>query len=181
MEETYLPFHRVFTIVGIRFYATKNWDTKPWLFLQIFNVLIGVLTFIFTTGFVAMNVSNLFLFIQGACIWTTGVIMEITLGVCLIFRKEFRHFLEEMAFRDAMLDMPLIRHISLMHHGGEKIAELRNLVFDTQEKIIKYTKMLLRVYVTSVTLTANLYICSSIYGMAVREDKSLRLLGKFEL
>lgn len=105
--------------------------------------------------------------------------MTISLGVCLIFRNKFRNFLEEMAFRDAMLEMPLIKYILLVHKGGEKIAELRNLVLGTQEKVFKYTRVLLKTYVASVFICATLYLCTPIYLMFVREDKSLRLLGKF--
>lgn len=107
--------------------------------------------------------------------------MTISLGVCLIFRNHFRSFLNEMAFRDGMLEMPFIEHILLMRQGGEKLTELRGLVFETQEKLLKYTRLLLRTYVASVFLCATLYLCSPIYRMFIRDDESLRLLGKYEL
>ncbi|KAJ8708362.1 hypothetical protein PYW07_010487 [Mythimna separata] len=176
MEETFLTFHRVLSFAGIPIFA-ENWSSKPWLLLQIFNFIIGVLCFIFTTGFVATHFDDFLLCIQGACIWTTGVIMTISLAVCLVFRNQFRRFLEEMAFKDAMLDMPLINHILLVNHDGERITELRDLVNGTQEKVFKYTRVLLKTYVASVFLCATLYLCSPIYGMIVREDKSLRLLA----
>ncbi|KAH9634858.1 hypothetical protein HF086_005180 [Spodoptera exigua] len=177
MDEAFLAFHRVLSFAGISIFAKQNWDSNRWLVHQTFNFIIGVLCFIFTTGFVVTNVSDFLLCIQGACIWTTGVIMTITLGVCLIFRKDFRNFLEEMAFRDHMLEMPLIDHVLLVSSGGEKIQELRDLVTGSQEKLFKYTTILLRVYVASVFLCATLYLCSPVYGMMVREDESLRLLA----
>ncbi|CAH1641796.1 unnamed protein product [Spodoptera littoralis] len=177
MDEAFLAFHRVLSFAGISIFAKQNWNSHRWLAHQTFNFIIGVLCFIFTTGFVVTNVSDFLLCIQGACIWTTGVIMTITLGVCLIFRKEFRSFLEEMVFRDHMLEMPLIDHILLVSPRGEKIQELRNLVTGSQEKLFKYTTLLLKSYVANVFLCATLYLCSPVYGMLVREDKSLRLLA----
>ncbi|KAJ8708716.1 hypothetical protein PYW08_010098 [Mythimna loreyi] len=176
MEETFHSFHRILSFAGIPIFAEK-WNTKPWLLLQIFNCIIAIFCFIFTTGFVVTKFDDFLLCIQGACIWTTGVIMTISLLVCLVFRSQFRSFLEEMAFRDAMLEMPLINHIFLVNHDGEKITELRNLVVDTQEKLFKYTRVLLKTYMFSVFLVATLYLCSPIYGMIVREDESLRLLA----
>ncbi|XP_022837259.1 uncharacterized protein LOC111364584 [Spodoptera litura] len=177
MDEAFLAFHRVLSFAGISIFAKQNWNSHRWLAHQTFNFIIGVLCFIFTTGFVVTNVSDFLLCIQGACIWTTGVIMTITLGVCLIFRKEFRIFLEEMVFRDHMLEMPLIDHILLASPGGEKIQELRNLVTGSQEKLFKYTTLLLKSYVASTFFCATLYLCSPVYEMMVREDKSLRLLA----
>ncbi|XP_035454520.2 uncharacterized protein LOC118279094 [Spodoptera frugiperda] len=177
MDEAFLAFHRVLSFAGISIFAKQNWDSNRWLGYQIFNFIIGVLCFIFTTGFVVTNVSDFLLCIQGACIWTTGVIMTITLGVCLVFRNEFRFFLEEMAFRDHMLEMPLIDHIMLVSPRGAKIEELRNLVTGSQEKLFKYVTILLKSYVASVFLCATLYLCSPVYGMLVREDQSLRLLA----
>lgn len=90
MDETFRIFHRVLSFAGVPIFARENWSSKPWLLLQILNFIIGVLCFVFTTSFVANNYSNLLLFIEGACIWTTGVIMTISLGVCLFFRNDFR-------------------------------------------------------------------------------------------
>nr|ALM26235.1 odorant receptor 45 [Athetis dissimilis] len=177
MDETFLAFHRLLSFAGIPIFARKNWNSKQWLVLQIFNFIIGGFCFIFTTGFVVTNFSNFLLCIQGACIWTTGVIMSISLGVCLVFRKQFRNFLEEMAFRDAMVEMPLIKEILLGNQGGKCIAELRGLVLGTQDKLFKYIKLLLKTYVFSVFFCATMYLCTPIYLMSVREDKSLRLLA----
>ncbi|XP_075986045.1 odorant receptor 13a-like [Anticarsia gemmatalis] len=177
MEETFKTFHRVLCLAGIPIFAKHNWDSKSWLLLQILNFIVGVFCFIFTTGFVVTNLSDLVLCIQGACIWTTGVIMTITLGVCLIFRKEFRNFLKEMAFKDAMMEMPLIEHLVEAPRDTPKLTELRNLVIDSQEKLLKNTRLLLKVYVASVFLSATLYVCTPIYQMFVREDDSLRLLA----
>nr|AOE48039.1 putative odorant receptor OR34 [Athetis lepigone] len=177
MDETFRAFHRLLSFAGIPIFARKNWNSKPWLALQILNFIIGVFCFIFTTGFVVTNFSNFLLCIQGACIWTTGVIMTISLGVCLVFRKKFRNFLEEMVFRDAMVEMPLIKEILLGTHGGKWIAELRGLVLGTQDNLFKYIKILMRVYVCSVFFCATMYLCTPIYLMSVREDKSLRLLA----
>ncbi|KOB73651.1 Odorant receptor [Operophtera brumata] len=73
MDETFRTFHRVLSFAGVPIFARENWSSKPWLLLQILNFIIGVLCFVFTTSFVANNYSNLLLFIQGACIWTTGM------------------------------------------------------------------------------------------------------------
>ncbi|XP_063834085.1 odorant receptor 24a-like [Ostrinia nubilalis] len=176
MEDTIKVFHRVLSFAGIPIYAEGNWDSNLWLAFQIFNFIIGSLCFIFTTGFVAVNCSDLLIFIQGACIWTTGVIMTISLGVCLIFRKKFRIFLGEMVFKDEILEMPLIQFV-LKLESGKKLIELKQMVNDSQEKLFRLTKVLLKCYVTSVWLVATMYLCSPIYEMLSRGDKSLRLLA----
>ncbi|XP_063897328.1 uncharacterized protein LOC110381719 [Helicoverpa armigera] len=177
MEETFLAFHRVLSFAGIPIFAKNNWNSKRWLLLQILNFIVGNLCFVFTTGFVATSYTDFLLCIQGACIWTTGVIMTISIWVCLIFRKKFRRFLEEMAFQDGMMGMPLIKHIFLVSSKGERINELRELVNDSQYKLFKYTRVLLKTYVLSVFVCATLYLCTPIYLMIAREDKSLRLLA----
>lgn len=179
MDESFQLLNTVLSLVGITIYGDKNWNSKPHLIVQIFNVIIGILTFIFTTGFVAVNISDLPVFIEGACIWTTGVIMTITLVVCLLFRVKLRQFLTEMGFRDSIKDVPFIRFV-LKSEGREgKISELQLLVESSQVALRKWTLVLFRVYVVSVFVTATLYICGAIYQMIVREDESLRILGKF--
>ncbi|XP_041971709.1 uncharacterized protein LOC121727783 [Aricia agestis] len=177
MDETFKVFHRVLSIAGISIYAKRNWDSKGWLLLQIFNFILGFLTFLFTSGFVASNVSNLLLFIQGACIWTTGVIMFITLGVCLYFKRDFRAFLEEIAFSDLILEMPLIEHVVSLSLAKGKVGELKTMVLDSQKKLLKYTRILFISYVASVWLCASLYLCTPIYLMCVTGDENLRLLA----
>lgn len=103
--------------------------------------------------------------------------MFISLTVCLIFRQDFREFLEDMAFKDVMLEMPLIEYV-LKLEGEGKLHELKQMVVKSQMQLLKYTRVLLKTYVFSVVLCATLYICDSIYQMVVREDQSLRLLGE---
>ncbi|XP_072946198.1 uncharacterized protein [Epargyreus clarus] len=177
MDETFKVFDRVLSFVGIPIFKKRNWNSKRWLFFQIFNFILGFLTFIFTSGFVISNYKNLLVCIQGACIWTTGVIMYITLGICLIFRKDFQMFLSEMGFRDEILEMPFIEYVlsQKLEHG--KLAELKDLIVNSQEKLLKFTRVLLKSYVASVWLSATLYLCGPIYEMCIREDESLRLLA----
>lgn len=176
MDITFEIFHRVLSFAGIPIYAKRNWDSRLWLVFQIFNFMIGTFCFIFTTGFVGTNYADLLIFIEAACIWTTGVIMTISLGICLIFRNKFRTFLSEMAFKDEMLEMPLIRHV-LEGAEGKKLIELKNMVIDSKKKLFKYTRVLFKSYVTSVWVVATLYLCSPIYEMFEAGDASLRLLG----
>ncbi|XP_026753116.3 uncharacterized protein LOC113513323 [Galleria mellonella] len=176
MDETLKVFHRVLSIGGISIFAKRNWDSTIWLAFQSFNVFVGFFCFIFTTGFVVTNTSDVLIFIKGACIWATGVIMTISLAMCLAFRSNFRKFLEEMLFVDRLLDIPLIRHV-VADEEGSKSIELKNLVNNTQIKLFKYTKILLRCYVFCVYFVATLYLCSPIYEMLIRHDKSLRLLA----
>ncbi|KAG6459290.1 hypothetical protein O3G_MSEX011300 [Manduca sexta] len=176
MEGTIRTFHRILSLLGISIFAKEEWNSKKWLALQIFTFINGFITSILTSIFVIANVSDLFLFIQGACIWTTSVIMSISLGVCLLFRKAFRNFLDEMVFEDAVLEIPLIKLV-VMAEGGEKMAELKTLVLESQEKLLKYTKILLKTYMAIVWLCAILYICTPVYLMITTDDKSLRLLA----
>ncbi|KAL0810906.1 hypothetical protein ABMA28_010205 [Loxostege sticticalis] len=176
MDETLKVFHRVLSFAGIAIYAKEKWNSNLWLSFQIFNFLIGTFCFIFTTGFVVSNYSDLLIFIQAACIWTTGVIMTMSLGVCLIFRQKFRMFLCEMVFKDEVIEMPLIRYV-LRLESGKKLFELKQMVKDSQEQLFRVTGVLLKCYVTSVWLVATLYLCSPIYEMFSKGDKSLRLLA----
>lgn len=178
MDEYFQIFDRVLSVVGVTIYSKTKWDSSLWLALQTFNFIIGLLVFIFTTVFVFVSSSDIVIWIEGACIWTTAVIMIISLGVCLVFRKDFRIFLNEMAFQDGVLEMPLISYVLKLECSG-KLNELKVMVVDSQEKLLKYTRMLLIIYVASVWLCATLYICDPIYQMIVGEDESLRLLGKY--
>lgn len=179
MEETFQAFDRVLSFAGIRIFRKSNWNSKKWLLFQIFNCFLGFLTFIFTTGFVLSNFSNLLLCIQGACVWTTGVIMFISLGICLAFRKDFRSFLEETVFQDCMLEMPLIQNILKLKLRNGKLKELRQLTINSHETLFRLTRVLLKTYVACVWVCATLYLCGPIYVMCKRNDKSLRLLGKY--
>uniref|UniRef100_C0L8M7 Odorant receptor n=1 Tax=Ctenopseustis obliquana TaxID=65030 RepID=C0L8M7_9NEOP len=176
MEETIRTFHGVLSVAGVTIYAKDTPDSKLWLTLQIFNVIVGLFTIVFTTCFVVVNVSDILVCIQGACIWTTGLIMFISFGVCLVFRKQFRLFLIEMGFKDAMLEMPLIEYV-LKLEQGERLNELKGMVIKSQEKLLKLTRVLLKTYVGSVWLCASLYLSDSVYQMIVRKDDSLRLMG----
>ncbi|KAG6459288.1 hypothetical protein O3G_MSEX011296 [Manduca sexta] len=176
MDGTIRTFHRILSLLGISFFAEEGWDSKKWLALQIFTFINGLIIFIFTSGFVIANVSDLVMFIDGACIWCTGVIMAISLGVCLVFRKGFRNFLDEMVFEDAVLEIPLIKFV-VMAEGGVKMAELKTLVLESQEKLLKYTKILLKTHLFAASLCVTLYICTPVYLMIMTDDKSLRLLA----
>ncbi|CAG9568626.1 unnamed protein product [Danaus chrysippus] len=177
MDETFQVFDRVLSFAGISLFAKRNWNSKKWLFFQCFSVIIGFITFIFTTAFVLTNISNLLLCIQGGCVWTTGVIMFISLCICLIFRTKFRTFLEEMVFEDRVFDIPLVKSVFIQNPGHGKLFELEKLVVNSQEKLFKLTRVLLKTYVGSVWLCVTLYLCGPIYQMCVTKDKSLRLLA----
>lgn len=177
MEDTFKSFHRVLSIAGISIFAKHNWNSKPWLFWQTFNCIIGILCFVFTTGFIMVNFSDFILCIEGACIWTTGLIMTITLVICLTFRNNFRNFLNEMAFKDGVLEMPLIQYILLAPQKTPKLSELKDLVLDSQEKLLKYTRVLLITYQATVFLCVTLYLCNPIYQIITKEDDSERVLG----
>nr|AXF48762.1 odorant receptors OR3.2 [Lobesia botrana] len=179
MDETIRDFNRVLSVTGITIFAKTNWDSKLGLVLQFFNVIIGFMTIVFTTAYVIVNLSDTHACIQGACICTTGIIMFISFGVCLLFRKQFRQFLNEMGFKDAMLDMPLIEYVLKLEQAG-RLNELKGEVVASQEKLLKLTRVLLKTYVFSVWACATLYLSDSVYQMFVRQDDSLRLLG-FEM
>lgn len=178
MEESVKVFNRVLLFAGITIFDKKKQNSWKWLLFQCVNVFVGLITFIFTTVFVLSNASDPLVCIQGASIWTTGVIMFISLGICLLYRKEFSSFLEEMVFADHMLEMPLIVHVLQMQVRRGKLLELKELVLSSQKNLFKLTRLLLISYVFSVWLCATLYLCSPIYRMSVRKDDSLRLLGK---
>ncbi|XP_026497735.2 odorant receptor 85b-like [Vanessa tameamea] len=177
MDETIQVFDRVLSFAGIPIFAKRNWNSKKWLLFQYFNFFIGFLTFVFTTGFVLSNSSDLLICIQGACVWTTGVIMFISLGICLVFRNKFRSFLEEIIFNDCTSEMPLIQNILRLKLNRGKLKELQELVIYSQEKLFRLTRVLLKTYVASVWLCATLYLCGPIYTMWIKRDKSLRLLA----
>ncbi|XP_023936040.2 uncharacterized protein LOC112044424 [Bicyclus anynana] len=177
MDETQKIFHRVLLFAGITIFGKPDQNYKKWLLFQYFNVFIGFLTFMFTTIFVLSNVSDILICIQGACIWTTGVIMFISLGICLLYRKEFRSFLDQMVLVDYALEMPLIKHISQIQVEHEKLRQLKELVNKSQKNLLKLTRILLKAYVFSVWLCVTLYLCGPIYRMSVSQDKSLRLLA----
>nr|WEG72112.1 odorant-receptor-16 [Grapholita molesta] len=179
MDETIDTYHRVLSVTGITIFAKNNWDSKLWLSLQLFNVLIGFLTIIFTSSFVIVNMSDILVCIQGACIWTTGLIMFISFAICLVFRKQFRQFLNEMGFKDAMLEMPLIEYVLKLEQTG-RMNELKGMVVNSQEKLLKLTRVLLKTYVFCVWACATLYLSDSVLRMFTREDDDLRLLG-FEM
>nr|ARO70262.1 Odorant Receptor 50 [Dendrolimus punctatus] len=138
--------------------------------------MVGVISFILTSVFVVKNYSDLLVCIEGACIWGTGVIMTITLAVCLVFRKDFRSFLEEMAFKDVMLEMPFVKYVLTLDQGY-KLKELKIMVLESQENLLKYCRVLMRIYSICVWISASLYIINAIYQMVIREDNSLRLLA----
>lgn len=177
MDETFQVFDQVLSFAGITIFSKQNWNSKKWFLFQCLTFFVGVLIFVFTTGFVLSNVSDLLICIQGACVWTTGVIMFFSLGICLVFRKEFRLFLEEIIFDDCTLKIPLIKNILWLKPSRGKLKELKELVVESQENLFRFTRVLLKIYVASVWLCVTLYLCGPIYIMWSKKDKSLRLLG----
>ncbi|XP_052751045.1 odorant receptor 4-like [Galleria mellonella] len=175
MDETLQVLHRVLSTIGISAFSKNSWDTKSWFAFQIFNVIVGLLCFIFTTGFVITNNSNATIFIKGSCIWAIGVVMFLWLALCLIFRKRFRMLLEEMVFVDRLLDIPLINHV-LYEGDGVKSIELKHLVNNTRMTLFKYIKMLLKFYLICVYAIVILYVISPIYEMLINKH-CLRLLA----
>ncbi|XP_068624057.1 odorant receptor 13a-like [Battus philenor] len=176
MDETIQSFHRVLGLLGVSFFSKVDKPSKQWLFFQIFNFFIGFLAFLSTSAFVIVHSGNLLLFIQGGCIWTTGVIMFISLGLCLVFRNKFRMFLNEMIFKDGMVDMPFIKYV-LENENSGALKELKVLVRNSQKNLLRFTRILIKTYVASVWLCATLYMCGPIYQMIMLNDSSLRLLA----
>lgn len=103
--------------------------------------------------------------------------MFLSLGICLVFRKEFRLFLKEIVFDDCALKIPLIQYILWLKPSRGKLKELKELVIESQENLFRHTRVLLKTYVASVWLCVTLYLCGPIYIMWSKKDKSLRLLG----
>ncbi|KAJ2937548.1 hypothetical protein O0L34_g18632 [Tuta absoluta] len=178
MDEKYRrPLHYALVCFGVHIYSKTKWNSMLNLSHQLFNTFIAISVFIFTSGFIIVRTDDVLVWIEGFCIWITGVIIHITTGVALVFRKEFRQFVEEMALTDAMQKMPFIRQVLKNQYEKGKLKELKDIVLGSQEKLLKYTSLLLKCYTTSVLSTAFLYISDAIYQMIVREDESLRLLG----
>lgn len=170
-------FDRVLSFAGIPIFAKYNCNSKKWLLFQIFNFFLSFLTFVFTGGFVLSNVSNLELCIQGACIWMTGVIMFISLGVFLVFKQQFRSFLEEIIFNDSLLEMPFINTVLQLKFENGKLGELKKSVISSRDTLFRLTRVLLKIYIAGLGICATLYLLGPIYLMCIRNDKSLRLLG----
>ncbi|XP_039745207.1 odorant receptor 13a-like [Pararge aegeria] len=177
MEESLKHFNRVHLLAGITIFDKEKNKSKTWLLFQYFNVLIGLLTFVCTTIFVLSNLSDVLISIQGASVWTTGVVMFISLVICLLYRKEFRAFLEEMVLADLLLEMPLIQHVLQNQVKRGRSLQLKELVIGSQDKLFKLITVVLKAYVFFVSLSAILYLCGPIYLMSVRKDESLRLLA----
>ncbi|XP_049881328.1 uncharacterized protein LOC126377567 [Pectinophora gossypiella] len=175
MDDKYRAFDFVLTCAGIHIFSRRKWDSKAKFAHQICNSIVAVLTCIFTTGFLVVE-TDVILWIEGVCIWITGAIMYMLVGLSLVYRKEFREFLEEMIFRDGLMDMPIIEHAMKSTSEG-KLNELKGLVIKTEEKLVKYPSLLLKSYACSTSSTAVMYVCDAIYQMIVREDESLRLFG----
>ncbi|XP_050668485.1 odorant receptor 47a-like [Leptidea sinapis] len=177
MDGTLQVFDRVLSFVGISIFAKGNWHSKGWMIIQIFNFFLGFLTFIFSSGFVISNMSDLLLCIQGASVWTTGVIMCISLAICLIHKKDFEKFVEEMAFRDPALSMPIVQFALKCDKQEGKIKELKTIVEDSHSQLFDMTRILLLTYVASVWFCVTLYISGPIYQMIVSVDESQRSLA----
>lgn len=173
-----MAYHRVLALAGVPIFAQHNWNSKFWLSLQIFNFLVAILTILSTTAYCVVNIDDLPAFTEGACIWTTAVIMTISKTICLFFRNDFRGFVKEMCFVDTMLDVPLIQTVLKMEGKDGILIELKDKVKESQKNLLKLTKIMLKFYVTTVFLTAILYICSALFQMLVRED-SQHILGTF--
>ncbi|GBP66762.1 hypothetical protein EVAR_28630_1 [Eumeta japonica] len=178
-EATFRAFNFILSWGGVRIFAKNNKRRKLWFSLQIFNFVISLLALVFTCGFVIKNVSDLLLLLRGACIWGTCVILTMTLGIFLVYQKDMKIYLEHLAVDDAILEMPLINYLLQQEsfNRGGKLKDLKNLVEQSQEKLSKFTRVLLMSYALVIFVTASLYLCDTIYEMVKRDDKSLRLFA----
>nr|AXY83386.1 putative odorant receptor 8 [Conopomorpha sinensis] len=172
----YNAFHRILSLVGISFFAEHNWDSNVWLFWQITNVFIGFLTFIFPVAFCIVNFTNLPMFIAGACIWITGLVLFISLCICLFFRRSMRQYLHEMGFKDALLEMPLVGAVMARTVKGQHLIELKKMVQETQKFFMRMPVLILKMYMTHVFVTATLYLLGGLYLAVTRENREDRIL-----
>ncbi|XP_013168610.1 PREDICTED: odorant receptor 4-like [Papilio xuthus] len=179
MDETVQTFNRVLCFAGISFFSKTNQSSKRWFLFQILNFIYGFVTVIFSSAFVIVNFNNMLLCIQGACIWTTGVIMCTSLGLCLFFKRKFQIFLNEMVFKDSVLDMPLIVHVLESNNSG-RLKDLRDLVLESEKKFFRFSRILLKTYIVIGVVCVTLYLCCAIYQMITSNDNTLRLLA-FEM
>ncbi|VVC87830.1 unnamed protein product [Leptidea sinapis] len=155
MDGTLQVFDRVLSFVGISIFAKGNWHSNGWMIIQIFNFFLGFLTFIFSSG----------------------VIMCISLAICLIHKKDFEKFVEEMAFRDPALSMPIVQFALKCDKQEGKIKELKTIVEDSHSQLFDMTRILLLTYVASVWFCVTLYISGPIYQMIVSVNESQRSLA----
>lgn len=181
MEQTFETFDRVLSFAGIRIFSKNKFNSKLWYCFQIFSALIASMALVFTTGFVVTNATDLQVLLKGAAVWSTCIILSITLIICLIFRNKFRSYLIEMLFVDFMLEMPLIKYALKDVVDDGKMKELKNLVIDSQNKLLKVSIMLLKLYIFAVFLTATMYLCDPIVRMIVRENKDERIFGMYNI
>nr|WCC57445.1 odorant receptor 49 [Papilio glaucus] len=176
MEETFRTFHRVLCFAGVSFFSTTHQISKRWLLFQILNFVLGFLAVAFTSGFVIIHFNNMLLFIQGACIWTTAVITFISLRVFLIYRSKFQVLISEIVFKDPVLDMPLIVYV-LENGSTGRLKDLKDLVFKSEEKYLRFTRRVLQTYFVIGTSCYTLYLCCAIYHIINSNDNMVRLFA----
>lgn len=179
MNSTFETLDWVLSFGGIRIYSHTKWDSKLWLILQIYNLLVASLALVFTTGFVVTNLSQLDILLKAASIWSTCIILSMSLAICLTFRKKFRSYLLEMAFVDYMQRMPLIKSVLESNNPNPITIQLRDLLVTSQLDLLKFSRIFVKSYLFCVFLTATLYMCDPIYRMAVRDNVNDRFFGKY--
>lgn len=180
MESTLKVCDTVLSFAGIRIFSNK-WNSKFWILIQTFCFIIGVLALIFTSGFILQNIirDDLISLLKGASIWSTCIILSISLTICLIFRGKFRQFLTEVVFVDLMLEMPLVKFCFQNEKIGSKIDELRNVVLSSRDKLMIFSRKLMILYAFLVFFNSNLYLFDAIYRMIVTKDPDDRLFGSY--
>lgn len=179
MDSTFETLDWVLSFAGIRIYSDTKWNSKLWLTLQIYSLFVASLALVFTTGFVVINVSQLEVLLKGASIWSTCIILSMSLAICLSFRRKFRYYLLEMAFTDYMRRMPLVKSVLDLENPNTITNQLRNLVVVSQLDLLKFSRIFVKSYLFCVFLTATLYMCDPIYRMAIRENDNDRYFGKY--
>ncbi|XP_026748453.1 uncharacterized protein LOC113509336 [Galleria mellonella] len=176
MDKALQALDRTLSVVGISVFNKSNWDTKGWFAFQISNVIVSFTYFVVSTIFVFINTTNITIFIQGSSIWVIGLTVPLWLAMCLVLRRNFRMFLEEMVFVDCLLDMPFLKLV-LSEGEGTKTTELKHLINSTQTALFKYSRMLLLFYLWCTYMVYILYVCIPIYEIIVTNDPSLRPLA----
>ncbi|XP_038217895.1 uncharacterized protein LOC119836586 [Zerene cesonia] len=149
MERTFKIFDFILSIGGITIYDKRKWDSTGWFIFQILNVVLGFQIFICALIFVITNLSNLLLCIQGACILFTGFVLFTSLFVCFFFKKDLQGFVDEMAYNDRTLDLPLVQYVLSLDVTCGKLYELKCLIMDSQVRMARYAGIFVQIYIAS--------------------------------
>lgn len=143
MDKTLNIIHRVMVIFGgICILLKRRMEleiTFGSLNLQFSILLLRV----FTTRFVIVSYSDIDLWLEEVAVWTTVLMINVFLGICLVFKNKFGMFLEKVIFKDEILTMPFIEHIMEREHRGK---ELKKVIEESHEKLFKYTKILIYIF-----------------------------------